>query len=137
MSANHRRPVLQSVDQLLWSLVNLEDSLSDLKREGRDALVGKVNQYVEHLDKLKNCSALLEDDVPLDLVDFLDGGGNPDVFTRDLFIGCVVANQESKGKVVAFRSLRDTLASELKSEYPEEWRAFEAITSQPESSAAP
>lgn len=129
MSANHRRPALQAADQLLWKLVQLEDTLSDFSEDQQEVLEVLLNQYTETLGKLQSCCSLLEDNVPLDLVSFLDEGGNPDVFTRELFVGCVAANQEAKGKVLAFRQLSQELSQGLKGAYPKEHKAFEGMSS--------
>ena len=34
---------------------------------------------------------------------YVDGGGNPDTFTADVFKASLVANQAAKGKVLAVR----------------------------------
>jgi len=34
---------------------------------------------------------------------FVDGGGNPDTFTADVFRASLAANQAAKGKVLAVR----------------------------------
>ena len=42
-------------------------------------------------------------EVPVELLRYVDDGGNPDMFIRDVIRGVVEANQGSKGKVEAFR----------------------------------
>ena len=45
-------------------------------------------------------------DVPVDLLRAIDEGGNPDVFTAEIFERANRANQLSKGKAEAFASFR-------------------------------
>jgi Transcription factor subunit Med10 of Mediator complex len=42
-------------------------------------------------------------EVPVSLLHFVDEGGNPDVFTSEIFRQCLRENQAAKGKVEAFR----------------------------------
>ena len=48
-------------------------------------------------------------DVPVDLLRTIDEGGNPDVFTADIFERANRSNQLSKGKAQAFASFRCSL----------------------------
>ena len=64
------------------------------------------NQYVEELSKLQQLREAVKVDVPVELLQHIDEGGNPDVFTSDLFKRSLRANQLSKGKVEAFRTFR-------------------------------
>lgn len=127
MSGNHRRPVLTVVDQLLAKLVQLEKCLSNFSDDQQPQVEALLNEYTETLAKLQNMCGILEDDIPMDLVNFLDEGGNPDVFTRGLFTGSVAANQEAKGKIVAFKKLSQELTHGLKEVYPIESTAFEQL----------
>lgn len=127
MSTNHRRPVLTVVDQLLAKLVQLEKCLSTFSDDQQSQVESLLNEYTETLAKLQNLCGILEDDIPMDLVNFLDDGGNPDVFTKGLFMGSVTANQEAKGKIVAFKKLSQNLEDSLKEVYPEESAAFQQL----------
>ena len=42
-------------------------------------------------------------EVPVELLRYLDDGGNPDVFVAEVVRSCQAANEASRGKVVAFR----------------------------------
>lgn len=45
-------------------------------------------------------------DIPVELLAHIDEGGNPDVFTAEVFQRANRANQLAKGKAVAFAGLR-------------------------------
>jgi len=67
------------------------------------------NDYIASLKSLHSTAAPLVRspgqpyEVPLELLQYLDDGGNPDIFMKDVMRSVVAANQASKGKVLAFR----------------------------------
>ncbi|EHK96788.1 mediator of RNA polymerase II transcription subunit, putative [Glarea lozoyensis ATCC 20868] len=52
-------------------------------------------------------------DVPPELIAYVDGGRNPDIYTREFVEVARRNNQLVKGKMEAFGSMRDTLAREM------------------------
>lgn len=67
------------------------------------------NQYIARLAALHSSAADLTRgageryEVPVELVRYVDDGGNPDVWMAVAMRSTVAANQSSKGKVTAFR----------------------------------
>lgn len=58
-------------------------------------------------------------DVPLELITYVDGGRNPDIYTREFVELVRRENQLMRGKARAFGSFRDVLAREIASANPE------------------
>lgn len=58
-------------------------------------------------------------DVPRELVTYVDGGRNPDIYTREFVELVRRENQLMKGKMDAFASFRDVLAREVANANPE------------------
>ena len=54
-------------------------------------------------------------DIPLPMLNYVDGGGNPDVYTSAAFKQGLADNQAAKGKVEAISSLREALISKITS----------------------
>ena len=63
-------------------------------------------KFQKDLQSLEQKRDLLAVDVPVDLLRAIDEGGNPDVFTAQIFEHANRANQLSKGKAEAFASFR-------------------------------
>ena len=63
-------------------------------------------KFQKDLQSLEQKRDLLAVDVPVDLLRAVDDGGNPDVFTAEVFERANRANQLSKGKAEAFASFR-------------------------------
>lgn len=57
--------------------------------------------------------------VPPELIQYVDGGRNPDIYTREFVELARRGNQLMKGKQEAFGSFRDILAREMASALPE------------------
>ena len=57
--------------------------------------------------------------VPPELIQYVDGGRNPDIYTREFVELARRGNQLMKGKQEAFASFRDILAREMASALPE------------------
>ncbi|PSR79752.1 mediator of RNA polymerase II transcription subunit 10 [Coniella lustricola] len=58
-------------------------------------------------------------EIPRELVTYVDGGRNPDIYTREFVELVRRENQLMKGKMDAFASFRDVLAREIASANPE------------------
>lgn len=58
-------------------------------------------------------------DVPRELITYVDGGRNPDIYTREFVELVRRENQLMRGKMGAFASFRDVLARELATANPE------------------
>ncbi|KAK2738185.1 RNA polymerase II mediator complex subunit [Myotisia sp. PD_48] len=57
--------------------------------------------------------------LPPEIVDYVDGARNPDIYTREFVELVQKGNQDLKGKAEAFASFRDALAREMASAMPE------------------
>ena len=68
-------------------------------------------KFQKDLQSLEQKRDLLAVDVPVELLRAIDEGGNPDVFTAELFERANRSNQLSKGKAEAFAGFRCLLAT--------------------------
>lgn len=66
-------------------------------------------------------------DVPLELITYVDGGRNPDIYTREFVELVRRENQLMRGKARAFGGFRDVLAREIASANPELRDDVEAV----------
>jgi mediator of RNA polymerase II transcription subunit 10 len=57
--------------------------------------------------------------VPQELIQYVDSGRNPDIYTREFVEGARRSNQLMKGKVEAFGDFRDILAEQMAKANPE------------------
>jgi mediator of RNA polymerase II transcription subunit 10 len=57
--------------------------------------------------------------VPPEVIEYVEGGRNPDIYTREFVELVQRGNEHMRGKMRAFGSFRDVLAEEIVSAMPE------------------
>lgn len=57
--------------------------------------------------------------IPPELIQYVDNGRNPDIYSRELVEAARKSNQIMKGKKEAFADFRDVLAGEMRRAMPE------------------
>lgn len=88
----------------------------------------RMNNLVMELDNMTRladgCNKI---EVPMEVVNLIDDGENPDEFTRDLLNTCIAKNQIVKGKTDAFKALRSHLLEELDHAFPDQLQTYTHI----------
>lgn len=90
----------------------------------REVLANQLNQLstaLQAVHRLASDPAAAHNlpDVPRELITYVDGGRNPDIYTREFVELVRRENQLMRGKMGAFASFRDVLARELATANPE------------------
>jgi mediator of RNA polymerase II transcription subunit 10 len=57
--------------------------------------------------------------IPPELIQYVDNGRNPDIYTRELVEAARKSNQLMRGKMEAFADFRDVLAGKMRDAMPE------------------
>ena len=76
-------------------------------------------QLASSLSSLSTSSSALPISLPPEIIDYIDQGRNPDIYTRELVEAVQRSNQYLKGKSEAFAGFRDILAEEMIKAIPE------------------
>lgn len=103
---------------------NLPPSSSTTSPPTREVLANQLTQLstalqsVHRLTSDPSTAANLPE-VPRELITYVDGGRNPDIYTREFVELVRRENQLMRGKMGAFASFRDVLARELATANPE------------------
>ena len=90
--------------------------------KSRDVLANEVRQLSRSLSDVHAAAARGEEalpKVPIELIQYVENGRNPDIYTREFTELVRRTNQVMKGKREAFGRFRDVLASQIKSAMPE------------------
>ncbi|KAI0486869.1 transcription factor subunit Med10 of mediator complex-domain-containing protein [Xylaria cf. heliscus] len=89
-------------------------------RASRDVLATELTALSRSLQAVhRTATTRTLPQVPPELVQYVDGGRNPDVYTREFVELVRRGNQLMRGKQRAFASFRDVLAGEIESAMPE------------------
>ncbi|RWR80814.1 mediator of RNA polymerase II transcription subunit 10b-like protein [Cinnamomum micranthum f. kanehirae] len=119
--------VINSIDKTLGLLHQLHLTVSSFSVASQLPLLQRLNAVVSELDTMQRLAENCNIQVPMEVVNLIDDGKNPDEFTRDVINSCIARNQITKGKTDAFKSMRKHLLEELEQTFPEEVEAYRDI----------
>ncbi|XP_010238414.1 LOW QUALITY PROTEIN: mediator of RNA polymerase II transcription subunit 10b [Brachypodium distachyon] len=119
--------VTGSIQKTLGLLHQLNLNVSSFSSASQLPLLQRLNALVAELDTMQKLADGCNIQVPMEVVNLIDDGKNPDEFTRDVLNSCIAKNQITKGKTDAFKSLRKHLLEELEQAFPEDVEAYRQI----------
>ncbi|XP_068661972.1 mediator of RNA polymerase II transcription subunit 10b-like isoform X2 [Aristolochia californica] len=119
--------VINSVQKTLGLLHQLYLTVSSFNVSSQLPLLQRLNALVAELDSMQRLAENCNIQVPMEVVNLIDDGKNPDEFTRDVINSCIARNQTTKGKTDAFKSLRKHLLEELEQAFPDEVESYREI----------
>lgn len=105
--------MLSSLYTLMYQVV------SDPSPETPSTMRTQIFNFVHSLDRFARASGELTYSVPTDVVQYIEAGRNPDIYTREFVEAAQRLNQERKGRSDAYAAFRDVLAKEITSNVPD------------------
>ncbi|KAK1260586.1 Mediator of RNA polymerase II transcription subunit 10b [Acorus gramineus] len=121
--------VTDSIKNTLGLLHLLHLTVSSYNVSSQLILLQRLNALVTELDNMKMLAGKCDIQVPMEVVNLIDDGKNPDEFTKDVLNSCIARNQITKGKTDAFKSMRKHLLEELEQAFPDEVEAYRELNS--------
>lgn len=119
--------VINSIQKTLGLLHQLYLNVSSFNTGLQLPLLQRINSLVLELDNMVKLSEKCHIQVPVEVLNLIDDGKNPDGFTKDVINGCIAKNQITKGKTDSFKGLRKHLLEELDQAFPDEADSFREI----------
>ncbi|KAG8647719.1 mediator of RNA polymerase II transcription subunit 10b [Manihot esculenta] len=116
--------VINSIQKTLGLLHQLYLTVSSFNTASQLPLLQRLNGLVVELDNMVKLSEKCNIQVPMEVLNLIDDGKNPDEFTRDVINSCIAKNQVTKGKTDAFKGLRKHLLEELELAFPDEVESY-------------
>ncbi|KAH0642348.1 hypothetical protein KY290_033938 [Solanum tuberosum] len=126
-SKHNLNQVINSIDKTLGILHQLNLTVSSYNVSSQLPLLQRMNNLVLELDNMAKLGEKCNIQVPMEVLNLIDDGKNPDEFTRDVLNSCIAKNQITKGKTDAFKGLRGHLLEDLEQAFPEEVEAYREI----------
>ncbi|KAK1565028.1 hypothetical protein Q3G72_017126 [Acer saccharum] len=111
----------------LGLLHQLSLTVSSFNAASQLPLLQRLNSLVTELDNMVKLSEKCNIEVPMEVLNLIDDGKNPDEFTRDVINSCIAKNQVTKGRTDSFKSLRKHLLEELEQAFPDEVESYREI----------
>ncbi|XP_059624909.1 mediator of RNA polymerase II transcription subunit 10b-like isoform X2 [Cornus florida] len=119
--------VINSIQKTLGLLHQLYLTVSSFNVASQLPLLQRLNSLVMELDNMMKLSEKCNIQVPMEVLNLIDDGKNPDEFTRDVINSCIAKNQITKGKTDTFKGFRRHLLEELEQAFPDEVDGYREI----------
>ncbi|PBP22706.1 transcription factor subunit Med10 [Diplocarpon rosae] len=112
---------IKEVIQDLFQIMVQVNSYDQAGKPSKDVLENAVKQFDNQLLKVYNTASRTNSfpSIPPELIQYVDNGRNPDIYTREFVELVRKGNQLMKGKMDAYASFRDVLAQEIGHALPE------------------
>ncbi|EAZ03627.1 hypothetical protein OsI_25763 [Oryza sativa Indica Group] len=90
--------MMASIQRTLGLLHQLNLNVSSFSSASQLPLLQRLNSLVAELDTMQKHAEGCNIQVPMEVVNLIDDGKNPDEFTRDVLNSCIAKNQEKEKK---------------------------------------
>lgn len=116
----------QQITSIIESFIELGVSIYDYPgtNEATQGMVTNLKRNVDRLYKLNRDandpkSSLNKINIPFEVVQYIEDGRNPDVYTREFVEAIRRSNQYQRAKMHGLKQLRDSLAEKISEEFPD------------------
>ncbi|ORX85120.1 hypothetical protein BCR32DRAFT_265871 [Anaeromyces robustus] len=116
--------------ELINTLYNLNVIVYDFQPSSTQVLHNKINEVVEELKDLDDIKENIDIKIPQELLDDIEQGKNPDIFTNNLIKATVSQNQNTNGKIEAMKLLSNTLQKNIQNILPEDYELYQKLTNE-------
>ncbi|CAL0306431.1 unnamed protein product [Lupinus luteus] len=116
--------VSNSIQKTLGLIHQLYLTVSTFNAAFQMPLLQRINGLVVELDNMVKLAEKCNIQVPMEVLNLIDDGKNPDEFTKDVLNNCIAKNQITKGKTDAMKNFRKHLLEELEETFPAEVETF-------------
>jgi len=118
----------EQLERSIENVRQIQIIVSDFQPQGQPGLNQKLQQIVKDLQEVEKVGKKVQDiQVPLEVFEYIDGGRNPQLYTKDCMEKAVTKNEEVKGKIDAYRMFKARLMVELTSVFPKEMGCYRAM----------
>lgn len=111
----------EEISGIIETFVHLGVQVHDFQgtQEAKLGLANHINKTITKLREISTRNDLSDIMVPTDLLNYIQDGRNPDIYTREFVEVVRKINQYLNGKSLAFEQFRDILGASIKQEFPE------------------
>ena len=113
--------IQKDLADIIETLVHLGVQIHDFQgtETAKLGLANNLNKIIDQLRGISDRKDLHNVQIPLDTVNYVEDGRNPDIYTEEFVEVVRKLNQYLNGKSLAFQNFRDTLGASIKREFPE------------------
>ncbi|RDA94314.1 hypothetical protein CP533_3793 [Ophiocordyceps camponoti-saundersi (nom. inval.)] len=118
ISTEQLKDIIQDLYQVMVQVTTYDAA----GKSSREVLSNEIKTLANSLQTLHASASSSQNNlpsVPPELLEYVENGRNPDIYTREFVELVRRGNQLMRGKMYAFRSFRDVLAGEMLAAMPE------------------
>ncbi|KAG2227315.1 hypothetical protein INT45_004270 [Circinella minor] len=114
-----RRALEEQLNELIQVLFELSVMVYDFQPDGNQLVWNKINSILEHYQTIDGLKDNIDTHIPEEVINFVEQGRNPDIFTQGFVERTASENQFTNGKIKAVDEFRSILSDEFKKHYPD------------------
>ncbi|KAI9347831.1 mediator complex, subunit Med10 [Pilaira anomala] len=114
-----RQTVEDQLNELLQDLFELSVIVYDFQPDGNKLVWKKINSVIEHYQKIDELKDGIDSFIPEEVINFVEHGKNPDIFTQGFVERAATENQFTNGKIKAVNEFRGILTEEFSKSFPD------------------
>ncbi|KAG2232642.1 mediator complex, subunit Med10 [Thamnidium elegans] len=114
-----RQSVEDQLNELLQELFELSVIVYDFQPDGNKLVWKKINSVIDHYQKIDELKDGIESFIPEEVINFVEHGKNPDIFTQGFVERAATENQFTNGKIKAVNEFRGILTEEFSKSFPD------------------
>eukprot|EP00842_Homolaphlyctis_polyrhiza_P003873 jgi/Hompol1/4487/HPOL_000549-RA len=103
--------------QTIDTLLRIAMTVHDFQPESASVLNRRINSLIKCLAEMDDMKGDVDLQVPMDLLEVVESGVNPDRYVADLVQTLVDKNQKTNGRIDSIKMLRDQLNIQIASNF--------------------
>ncbi|KAJ1935714.1 RNA polymerase II mediator complex subunit [Linderina pennispora] len=104
----------------LETLSQISVSVSNYESADEQVLQQRVENLVRSYSEMHAMKESLDANIPMEVLNFIEDGRNPDEFTRNFTERVAAENQFTNGKISALSNFKQEFEAQLKESFPED-----------------
>ncbi|KAG1065310.1 hypothetical protein G6F42_026852 [Rhizopus arrhizus] len=100
-STHVREATQDKLNELLQKLFELSVIVYDFQPDGNKLVWKKINEIIEHYKEVDDLKDGIDSFIPEEVINFVEHGKNPDIFTQGFVERAATENQFTNGKIKA------------------------------------
>ncbi|KAI8384900.1 transcription factor subunit Med10 of mediator complex-domain-containing protein [Radiomyces spectabilis] len=118
-TTNARQALGDQLNELLQVLFELSVIVYDFQPDGNKLVWNKVNTVIDHYKKIDELKNDIDAYIPEEVINYVETGRNPDIFTQAFVERAATENQFTNGKIQAISDFKSMLSTEFAKSFPD------------------
>ncbi|KAI9484236.1 MAG: transcription factor subunit Med10 of mediator complex-domain-containing protein [Benjaminiella poitrasii] len=119
VTTDARQSVEDKLNELLQTIFELSVIVYDFQPDGNKLVWKKINSVIEHYKEIDDLKDGIDSFIPEEVINYVEHGKNPDIFTQGFVERAATENQFTNGKIKAVNEFQQLLSEEFTKSFPD------------------